>query len=67
VWPLAHWWVLGEITLRRMPTLGDRLVRSPAFIVELHGPDAVAFVREVESEAVKIVGNYVSKTEMLRS
>jgi hypothetical protein len=50
-----------------MPTLGDRLVRSPAFIVELHGPDAVAFVREVESEAVKIVGNYVSKTEMLRS
>jgi hypothetical protein len=25
VWPLAHGWVLGEITPHRMPTLGDRL------------------------------------------
>jgi hypothetical protein len=22
VWPLAHGWVLGEVTPRRMPTLG---------------------------------------------
>jgi hypothetical protein len=50
-----------------MPTLGDKLVRSPAFDVDLHGRDAVAFVRELESEAVKIVGKYVPKTEMIKS
>jgi hypothetical protein len=26
LWPLAHGWALGEITPRRMPTLGDKLV-----------------------------------------
>jgi hypothetical protein len=50
-----------------MPTLGDKLVRSPTFDVDLHGRDAVAFVRELESEAVKIVGKYVPKTEMIKS
>jgi hypothetical protein len=35
--------------------------------VDLHGQDMVAFVREVEVEAVKIVGKYVPKTETLRS
>jgi hypothetical protein len=48
-----------------MLTLGDRLVRSPAFIVDLRGWDAGAFVWEVESEAVKVVGKYAPKTEML--
>jgi hypothetical protein len=33
----------------------------------LRGRDATAFVREVESEAVKIVGKYAPKTEMLKS
>jgi hypothetical protein len=50
-----------------MPTLGGQLVRSLAFAVELRGRDAVAFVREVEAEAVKIVGKYAPKTETLRS
>jgi hypothetical protein len=50
-----------------MPTLGDQLVRSPAFVVDLRGCNATAFVREVEAEAVKIVGKYVPKTETLRS
>jgi hypothetical protein len=67
VWPLAHGWVLGEIRPCRMPTLGDKMVRSLAFVVDLRGRDAIAFVREVESEAIKIVGNYVPKTEMIKS
>jgi hypothetical protein len=67
VWPLAHEWVLGEVCSRRMPTLGERLVRSPAFTVDLRGRNSAAFVREVEAEAVKIVGKYVPKTETLRS
>jgi hypothetical protein len=67
VWPLAHSWVLGEVTPRRMPTLGNQLVRSPAFVVDLHGRNPAAFVREVEAEAAKIVGKYVPKTETLRS
>ena len=67
VWPLAHGWALGEIIPRRMPTLGDKLVRSPAFVVDLWGWDAAAFMRELESEVVKIVGKYAPKTEMLRS
>jgi hypothetical protein len=67
VWPLAHGWVLDKVCPRRMPTLGDRLVRSPSFAVDLHGRNSAAFVREVEVEAVKIVGYYVPKTEILRS
>jgi hypothetical protein len=43
------------------------MVQSPAFAIDLRGRDAVAFVRKVESEAIKIVGKYVMKTEMLRS
>jgi hypothetical protein len=43
------------------------MVRSLAFVVDLRGRDAAAFVREVESEAIKIVRKYVSNTEMLRS
>jgi hypothetical protein len=67
VWPLAHGWVLGEVCPRRMPTLGDRLVRSPAFTVDLRGRNSAAFVHEVEAKAMKIVGKYVPKTETLRS
>jgi hypothetical protein len=67
VWPLAHGWALGEIAPRPMPTLGNKLVRSLAFVVDLRGHDAATFVPEVESEAVKIVGKYAPKTEMLRS
>jgi hypothetical protein len=67
VWPLAHGWVLGEVCPRRMPALGDQLVRSPALVVDLRGRNPTAFVREVEAEAVKIVGRYVPRTETLRS
>ena len=63
VWPLAHGWALGEVTPRRMPTLGGKMVQSPVFAVDLHGGDTTAFVREVEAEIVKIVGKYVPKTE----
>jgi hypothetical protein len=42
-------------------------VRGPAFAVDLRWRDADAFVREVESKAVKIVGKFAPKTEMLRS
>jgi hypothetical protein len=37
VWPLAHGWVLGEVCPRQMPTLGQQLVRSPAFSLDLRG------------------------------
>jgi hypothetical protein len=67
VWPLAHGWLLGEVCPRWMLTLGDRWVRSPAFVVDLRGRNPTAFVREVEAEAAKIVGKYVPKTETLRS
>jgi hypothetical protein len=67
VWPLAQGWVLGKVTPCRMSTLGGQLVRRPTFVVDLHGRNAVAFVREVEAEAVKIVGKHVPKTETLRS
>jgi hypothetical protein len=67
VWPLAHGWVLGEVCPRWMPTLGDGLVRSPAFVVDLRGQNLAAFAREVEAEAAKIVGRYVPKTKTLRS
>jgi hypothetical protein len=67
VWPLAHGWVLGEVCPRRMPSLGDQLVRSSAFALDLRGRNPAAFVREVEAEAVWIVGRYVPRTETLRS
>jgi hypothetical protein len=50
-----------------MPSLGDHMVRSPTFAIDLRGWDTTSFVGEVESEAIKIVGKYVTKTEMLRS
>jgi hypothetical protein len=50
-----------------MPTLGHQLVRSLAFVVDLRGRNAVAFVCEVEAEATKIIGKYVPKMETLRS
>jgi hypothetical protein len=50
-----------------MPTLGDQLVRSPSFAVDLWGRNPAAFVRKVEAEAARIVGRYVPKTETLRS
>jgi hypothetical protein len=67
VWPLAHGWALGEVCPRQMPSLGEQLVRSPAFALDLRGRDTVAFVREVEDGAVRIVGRYVPRTEALRS
>jgi hypothetical protein len=65
--PLAHGWVLREVCHRRMPSLGDQLVRSPAFTLDLRGRDPAAFVREVEAEASRIVGRYVPRMETLRS
>jgi hypothetical protein len=50
-----------------MSFLGDEKVQSPAFAVDLRGRDAATFVQKVESGAIKIVGKYVSKTEMIRS
>jgi hypothetical protein len=67
VWPLGHGWVQGKVCPQRMPTLGDRLVRSPAFAVDLRGRNSAAFVCQVDDEAVKIVGKYVLRTETLRS
>jgi hypothetical protein len=67
VWPLAHGWALGEVCPRQMPSRGGMLVRSPAFALDLHGRDPVAFVREAEDGAARIVGRYVPKTEGLRS
>jgi hypothetical protein len=67
VWPLAHGWALGEVCPCQMPSLGEQLVRSPAFALDLHGRDLAAFVREVEDGAVRIVGRYVPRTEALRS
>jgi hypothetical protein len=67
VWPLAHGWVLGEVCPRQMPTFGQQLVRSPAFVLDLCGRDPAAFIREVEDGAVRIVGRYAPRTENLRS
>jgi hypothetical protein len=67
VWPLAHGWVLGEVCPRQMPTLGQQLVQSPAFALDLRGRDPAAFVREVEDGAVRIVGQYAPRTESLWS
>jgi hypothetical protein len=55
----------------RLPPAGcqhrGQLVRSPVFAVDLRNRDTVAFVHEVEAEAVKIVGKYTPKIETLRS
>jgi hypothetical protein len=67
VWPLAHGWVLGEVCPRQMPTLGQQLVQSPAFSLDLCGRDPTSFVREVENGAMNIVGRYAPRTESLRS
>jgi hypothetical protein len=67
VWPLAHGWVLGEVCPRRMPTLGDQLVRSTAFALDLRGRNLATFVHEMEAEAARIVGQYILKTETLHS
>jgi hypothetical protein len=67
VWPLAHGWVLGEVCPRQMPTLGQHLVRSPAFSLDLRGRDPASFVREVEDGAVRIVGRYAPRTESVWS
>jgi hypothetical protein len=67
VWPLAHGWALGEVCPREMPSLGGHRVRCPAFVLDLHGRDLAAFVREAEDGAVRIVGRYVPRTEGLRS
>jgi hypothetical protein len=67
VWPLAHDWVLGEVRPRQMPTLGEQLVRSPTFALDLRGRDPAVFVREVEDGAMRIVGRYVLRTEALWS
>jgi hypothetical protein len=50
-----------------MPTLGQQLVRSPAFSLDLRGRDPATFVHEVEDGAVRIVGRYTPKTESLQS
>jgi hypothetical protein len=67
VWPLAHDWVLGEVCPRLMPSLGDQLMRSPAFALDLRSRDPAAFVREEEDMAVWIVGRYVQRMEALRN
>jgi hypothetical protein len=67
VWPLAHGWDLGEVKLCPMPFLGNQLVQSPTFAIELRGQDVAAFGKEVESEAVKIVGKYSTKIELTKS
>jgi hypothetical protein len=67
VWPLAHGWALGEVCPRQMPSHGGKLVRSPAFALDLQGRDPAAFVREAEDGAVRIVGRYVPRTEGQRS
>jgi hypothetical protein len=66
VWPLAHGWVLGEVCPRQMPTLGQQLVRSLAFSLDLRDRDPAVFVREVEDRVVRIVGRYAPRTEGLR-
>jgi hypothetical protein len=50
-----------------MPSHGGKLVRSPVFALDLQSRDLVAFVREVEDGAVRIVGRYVPRTEGQRS
>jgi hypothetical protein len=57
--------VLGKVCPRQMPTLGDQLVRSPTFALDLRGQNLATFVREVEDGAVRIVGWYAPRTEAL--
>lgn len=47
--------------------LKNQMVLILAFDIELCGQDTLAFVREAEAEAVKIVGKYSTKMEMSRS
>jgi hypothetical protein len=42
-------------------------VRSPAFVLDLHGRDPTTFVREAEDGATRIVGRYVPRTDGLQS
>jgi hypothetical protein len=67
VWLLAHGWNLGKVKLRPLPFLGDRMVQSTAFTIDSRGRDVTAIVREVESEAAKIVSKYSLKTELVGS
>ena len=67
VWPLAHGWALGEVCPRQMPSHGGKMVRSPAFALNLQNRDPAAFVREAEDGAVRLVGRYVPRTEGQRS
>jgi hypothetical protein len=50
-----------------MPSLGEQLVRSPAFALDLRGRDPAAFVRKVEDGVVRIMRRYVSRTEAVWS
>jgi hypothetical protein len=50
-----------------MPSHGGKLVRSPAFALDLHSRDPAAFVREAEDGAVRIIDRYVPKAEGQRS
>ena len=50
-----------------MQTLGEQLVRRPAFALDLHDRNPAVFVCEVEDGAMRIVGRYVLRTETLRS
>jgi hypothetical protein len=67
VWPLAHGWALGEVCPRQMPSHGGKMVRSPAFALDLQSRDPAAFVREAEDGAVRLVGRYVPRTKGQRS
>jgi hypothetical protein len=64
---LAHGWALGEVCPRQMPSHGGKLVRSPAFTLDLQSRDPTAFVREAEDGVVRIVGRYMPRTEGQRS
>jgi hypothetical protein len=46
---------------------GGKMVRSPAFALNLQNRDPAAFVREAEDRAVRLVGRYVPRTEVQRS
>src|SRR5688572_2179674 len=50
-----------------MPFHGGRVVRSPAFALNLRNRDPAAFVRDAEDLAVRLVGRYVPRTEGQRS
>jgi hypothetical protein len=50
-----------------MPSYGGKMVRSPAFALNLQNRDPAAFVREAEDGAVRLVGRYVPRTEGQRS